>query len=273
MEWVLLNFISAKHAQLLQKNQLDTFENVWDFPIQWIDAPNKNRGGWSAVGRLEIQNNGKPNLFFVKKQLNHTTRTLRHPLNGVPTFAKEFAGIQLLKQRGLNVPEVAYFAEQNSAQGQQAILITESLDGYQPLDVFDRSTLSLRQQRQLISNVAKTIRQMHGAGVVHRALYAKHIFVKPNNIKSSGDAFEVALIDFEKFRPIYFAPLQAADDLMTLNYRTSGWTNTNRLYFLKQYLAQPSLNSWGKLFCKWVIYRSNQKIKQARLSKNGIQHG
>ncbi|MEI2614559.1 MAG: lipopolysaccharide kinase InaA family protein [Methylotenera sp.] len=114
---------------------------------------------------------------------------------------------------------------------------------------------------------------MHGAGVVHRALYAKHIFVKPNNIKSSGDAFEVALIDFEKFRPIYFAPLQAADDLMTLNYRTSGWTNTNRLYFLKQYLAQPSLNSWGKLFCKWVIYRSNQKIKQARLSKNGIQHG
>ena len=29
MEWVLLNFISAKHAQLLQKNQLDTFEKVY----------------------------------------------------------------------------------------------------------------------------------------------------------------------------------------------------------------------------------------------------
>lgn len=266
-------FIAAKHAQLLQDNQLDTFEKVWDFPIQWIDEPNKNRGGWSAVGRLEIQNNGKPILFFVKKQLNHTTRTLLHPFDGVPTFAKEFEGVEFLKQRGLKVPNVAFFAQQRTQQGQQAILITECLDGYQPLDVFDKSTLSLIQQRRLLSCVAKTIRQMHDAGIVHRALYAKHIFIRPTIFKPSGDTYEVAMIDFEKFRPIYLAPLQIAEDLITLNYRTPGWTNTSRLYFLKQYLAQPTLSRWGKLFYKWVLYRSNKKIKQGKLTKIGTQHG
>lgn len=252
----MLTYISAKYAQLLKKNQLDAFEKVWDCKVNWVEEPNQNRGGWSGVGCLTVAHENTPVILFIKKQLNHTTRTLGHPLSGVPTFAKEFQTISFLKSKQLNVPELVFFGHKVTQNGQQAVLITESLAGYQSLDSIQKTAFSLHQQRQILRCVAIAIKGMHNAGVVHRALYAKHIFIKPR-----GDAFEVAMIDFEKARRIYFSPLQAANDLITLNYRTSGWGNTSRLYFLKQYLAQPNLNSWGKLFCKWVIYRSRQKMK------------
>ncbi len=241
----------------MQKQQLATFDQIWDYPVQWIDTPNQNRGGWSGVGCVEVLFEDKPVTLFVKKQLNHTTRTLLHPIKCVPTFAKEFQMIRFLQAHGVIVPEVVFFAEHSVKEGQQAILVTENLAGYRPLDRIEKGAITLLQHRQLVRDVAQAICRAHQLGVQHRALYAKHIF-----IKSNGGSFDVALIDLEKSRRMLLPLLQSLMDLITLNYRTQGWTKTSRLFFLKQYLGQARLNVWSKLLCRWIIRKTAQKQQQ-----------
>lgn len=241
----------------MQKQQLATFDQIWDYPVQWIDTPNQNRGGWSGVGCVEVLSDSKPVTLFVKKQLNHTTRTWLHPFKGVPTFAKEFHMMRYLQAHGVATPNVIFFAQRTTNDGQHAILITEMLTGYQPLDSISMATISLLQKRELLRCVARTIHNMHKLGIQHRALYAKHIFIKPN-----GQSFDVALIDLEKYRRMVFPSIQSIVDLITLNYRTPGWSKTSRLFFLKQYLEQTRLNLWGKLVVKWISSKTAHKHQQ-----------
>ena len=244
----------------LQKKQFLTFDQIWNYPIDWIDTPNQNRGGWSGVGCLDVVLENKPVTIFVKKQQNHTSRSLLHPIKGVPTFAREFEAIRHLKLNGVMTPEVVFFAQRSVKEGEQAILVTEILWGYQSLDeivVHRRKSMTLLQQRALLSCIAKAVKRMHELGIQHRALYSKHIFVKPH-----GQSFEIALIDLEKSRNMVFSKVQSINDLITLNYRTCGWSASSRLYFFKSYLATSHLSTLDKWLCRWISYKTVQKKYQ-----------
>lgn len=252
----MLDYIAAKHAQLLKNNQLDTFQKLWDYKVNWFEAPNENRGGWSGVGRVELPQSEGAITLFIKKQQNHTSRTWRHPIKGEPTFVKEFRTIGYLQARGIKVPETVFFGQRQSDAGWQAILITENLNGYQPLDEINPNEMSLQEKRILLKSVAKTVRKMHQTGVQHRALYLKHLFVKKN-----AGGFDVAVIDLEKARKIRLPLLQALADLITLNYRSTGWTASNRLYFFKQYLSQKRLNWLGKCLARRIMAQTAKKLR------------
>lgn len=240
----------------LQSRQFATFDQIWNFPVDWIDAPNQNRGGWSGVSRVEVAIDNKLFTLYVKKQQNHTSRSLLHPIKGESTFAKEFRYLRHLQTHGISVPNVIFFAQRHALEGQQAILVSENLAGYQPLDAIKKEAMSLLAQRKLLSSVAKTVRAMHQSGLQHRALYAKHLFVKQH-----GEAFDVAVIDLEKARRMIFPLLQSVSDLITLNYRTREWNKASRLYFLKSYLGQDRVNVKSKFLCKWIGLKSLQKLQ------------
>lgn len=237
-----------------------SFEQIWSHPIDWIDTPNQNRGGWSGVGCVKVVKDGKPITLFVKKQQNHNSRSLLHPIKGEPTFLREYQMLSYLNAHAINAPDVVFFAQRNSQEGRQAILITELLEGYQSLDMFtqtEKKRVSLSDQKMLISCVAKAVRRLHGLGIQHRALYPKHIFIKP-----SGISFDVAFIDLEKSRHMIFALLQSVNDLITLNYRTIGWNCSSRLYFFKQYYSINRLNRFYKILYRWVVHKTEQKQYQ-----------
>lgn len=252
-------YCDSQWLATLQTQQLASFDKMWDWPITWIDTPNDNRGGWSAVGRAQLQHHHQLTTLYVKKQQNHTTRTWRHPIKGEPTFATEFRTIQYLQARGIAVPKVVFFGARQTSEGSQAVLITENLAEYQPLDALNLAEMSLRQKRNLLKNVAQTVKKMHDTGIQHRALYLKHLFVKKN-----ADSFEVAVIDLEKARKIRLPLLQAVADLTTLNYRSTGWTKSSRLYFLKQYLGVTRLSVGQKGVCYYInqqsLRKSNRKL-------------
>lgn len=242
---------------LLENQQLSTFEQIWDAPLVWLDAPNRNRGGWSGVGCMQFERHGQSVTVYVKKQQNHTSRSLLHPVAGEPTFAKEFRWIRHLSQHGITVPELIFFAQRKNAMGQQAILMTQDLEGFCSLDQINRHALTVVQQRILIACVAKTLRKMHDAGVQHRALYSKHIFVK-----SQAQGFAVGLIDFEKSRKMLLPRLQAISDLITLNYRTVNWGISQRLCFFKEYYALVHLNRIYKILVRWIARKTIKKQYQ-----------
>lgn len=256
----MLTYISAKHAQALRECGLHTFEQVWGYPIEWFEAPNESRGGWSGVGRLQLQlQNGGSLCLFVKKQQNHGRLTLLHPIKGEPTFRREYKRLQYLESRGVAAPQVVFYAEQLIENKACAILVTEELSGYVSLEslaepLFINRNFTRGQKQQLFSVIASTLRNFHQLGLVHRALYSKHIFVKDAAIQP-----QVALIDLEKARFTPFFWYRAYYDLAALNRHAENWGRTDRLYLFMQYCQIKRLDILSKWLCRRLIKRSQRK--------------
>ncbi|MDM1720167.1 lipopolysaccharide kinase, partial [Acinetobacter towneri] len=89
-------YINPSAQPLLAKHQLDSFDKLWNLSLEAVDQPNTERGGYSTVSRLELDGQA----FYLKRQRNHLTRSLCHPL-GEPTFAREMRNILHYKKVGI----------------------------------------------------------------------------------------------------------------------------------------------------------------------------
>ena len=251
-------YIAPQHLATLTHNQLTTFDAMWNMPIDWFEPPNERRGGWSGVGKLQLQDDShNTHTFFLKKQHNHGRRTWRHPVHGEPTFRREFANLQLLNTQQIVAPMVACYAEKVVDGKPAALLMTVALTGYVDLEWLANNWLLTAKKQQkmlLIQKVAQEIKRFHDAGWVHRALYPKHIFVKNADTEP-----EIALIDCEKMRHQNNESKRTIFDLAAI-HRHSPWvTNTQRLCFLKHYLNVNQLNQSGRLLTKQILQRAARK--------------
>lgn len=258
----LQTFIAPEHKALLEQNQLVSFDKAWSYRASWFEEPNSRRGGWSGVGRLVLTGaEGQELGVFLKRQENHQRRTFRHPRHGEPTFACEFRMMQYLAVRGVAVPKPIFFAQRQQEGNSQAILMTEELVHFNPLEtvteeIFLNAKATLATKRSILRGVAATVRKLHAAGIQHRSLYPKHLFVK----MASGADPQVVVIDLEKSRRKLLSPLRTINDLVTLNRRSKYWSRSERLYFFKSYMEISTLTPWTKLLCR-VICRRSQRPK------------
>lgn len=258
-------FVDPSWKKLLEHNHLLSFEQAWSCQAAWIETPNDDRGGWSGVSRILLtRHDGSEVGAFLKRQQNHTRRSWLHPVKGELTFAREFEIIRHLQKRGAATPQPVLFSERREHGRQQAVLMTEELAGYQSLEDLGEQVFALppSSQRLLLRALATSVRRMHMAGIQHRSLYAKHLFIKPQD-----EAYQVALIDFEKSRRSFLPILRTYFDLVTLNYRTPRWSQRQRLYFFKQYYAVAKLKPWQKWLCRLIQQRSMQKRMQLKATK------
>ena len=248
-------FIATNFTDLLVHYQLNTFAQLWAKPIDWFETPNQRRGGWSGVGRLALINNaGNTHIFYLKKQQNHGRRTWCNPILGEPTFRREFANLQLLAANHFAAPKVVFYAEGIDKNQPCAVLMTEELSDFKDLAELTETwlpTASRAKKMTLIKKIANEIKRFHGLGLVHRALYPKHIFVKNVNI-----APEVALIDCEKMRCNNNQTNNAIFDLSALNRHSQGWRNTQRMAFLKHYLQINQLDCNSKKIARQILKRA-----------------
>jgi len=119
---------------------------------------------------------------------------------------------------------------------------------------FAEDKLARRRRQKLLKVIAASLRNFHQLGLVHRALYPKHIFVKNADMSA-----QVALIDLEKarFSPIFW--YRAYFDLAALNRHAEHWQSADRLYFFMQYCQLQRLGKFSKWFCRQLIKRSQRK--------------
>ncbi len=257
----MLTFVSEQFFKLLKQNQLDTFDKVWNYQVNWFEEPNERRGGWSGVGKVALPNKASTQVdaktyAYIKKQQNHGRLTWRHPLRGEPTFKREFDRLTFLAEHQFVAPKVMFYAESKVDGKQCAVLMTEALDGYRDFSDLSFSwwkAASKTQQKILIKVLATELRRFHELGLVHRSLYPKHIFVK--NVDSSP---EIALIDLEKARFGWLFWYRAFFDLAALNRHTMCCRRTQRLAFLKTYLKQEKLTYTSKLLARMIIKRAQR---------------
>jgi hypothetical protein len=256
----MADYICDRWRGVLEQNRLATFDALWDLDAEWFEPLNRDRGGWSGVARLELHGvDGVEEGFFLKRQENHVRRTFRHPL-GEPTFAVEFRNIQLLTAAGVPTLEAVYYGQRRVETGWQAALVTRELDGYLPLDKLTNNwlqtgwSISMARRRELIPVVADVVRRLHNAGLVHHALYPKHIFVYfPENGRP-----QVRLIDLEKTRRALLPKRDAWRELDSLNRRTRHWPRTDRMRFLLHYLGKRRLSPEDKKLWRELAESKNR---------------
>ncbi len=233
------DFIAAEDRALLHAHGLADFDALWALELEAVDTPNTERGGWSSVYRLDL---GQA-AFYLKRQSNHLTRSLLHPL-GEPTFAREFRSIQRYRQLGIPALQAAFFAERRLPGERRAILLTRALDGWQDLEQWLQGwrDLAAAQQAAILRACGELARALHQAGQLHGCFYPKHIFLR----EASG-GFEARLIDLEKTRPLLFGERERIKDLEPLLRRASDWSDSDIRCLLAAYLpADADLERWSQ---------------------------
>ncbi|PTS85192.1 lipopolysaccharide kinase [Pseudomonas sp. HMWF032] len=231
-------FIAAQDRALLEHHGLASFEALWALKLEAVDEPNTERGGWSSVYRLELGDAA----FYLKRQSNHLTRTLRHPL-GEPTFAREFRNIQRYTALGIPALQAAFFAERKLPGEQRAVLLTRALDGWQDLDTWLPSWHALAEARRvaILKACGELARRLHQAGQMHGCFYPKHIFLRETPV-----GFDAQLIDLEKTRPLLFGERDRIKDLEPLLRRASVWGAADIQIVLAAYLGPDAdIERWG----------------------------
>jgi len=257
---MLSPYISLAHESVLTRNNFASFDALWNYQGDWFEAPNTERGGWSGVNYIELaDDSGKLQGFYLKRQQGHSRRNWRHPIKGESTFVREYKILQYLSTRRfgkVKTPTLVFFASQQD----KAILLTEALDGFISADAWFKThiAVSVKNKKKLITALALAVQNLHQAGVLHRSLYTKHLFVK-DAPQITDSHFEVAVIDFEKSRIASCMVWFKFSDLITLNYRTPELSCTNKLYFFKQYFGIKRLNAWYKIICRYICYASYKK--------------
>ncbi len=249
-------FIDSASRLLFGQHQLDQFEALWSLQLPWFEEPNQRRQGWSGVSRLELDGQG----FFLKRQQNHNTRTLLHPLRGEPTFKREFENICRFAALQIPALQAVYYGERRTDEGHQAILITRALDDYQPMDHWYRDQLGCEQAgsltepvsataagRAVFDRVAQLFVDLHATGLAHWCPYPNHLFVRP-------DGSEARFIDLEKARRQPFALERRRKDLDCFLRHAGYMTRTDLEYLLCQYFERA-----GNLACAPRLGRDLKK--------------
>lgn len=254
------DFLAPEWQALFAANGLRTFDDFWKLEVKWFEEPNQRRGGWSGVARCELQRPGGGTVrVFLKRQENHTTRTLAHPWRGILTFVREFRAIMLYRERGIPSLNPLYFACRTQDGKRRAVLLTEELSGFRSLEDYAQEWRQTpRAQRLAIAcAVGKLLRQIHGHGLTHNCIYPKHVF-----LAFHGAEVEARVIDLEKTKKRVFNANGILRDFRRLVGPDKPWSRTEHVRFFRAYMGVPRLTPAAKR--EWHRIRGHYLDKRLR---------
>lgn len=209
------------------------FNDWWARTGEWVEEPNKRRGGESGVQLLVPETLGQP-LLYSKRQINHMFSSWRYPF-GHPTALREKNAIQGLQRLGANAPKLVFYGAIKKDKDWYALLITEALTGFIDLDQWydqqrtqpvDNATIS-----SVLQQIATNFYKMHTGGWQHGCCYAKHIFIKVD----PPHAPQAAFIDLEKARRRWPAHRAALHDIKQFGRHRGDMPEEHWQIFLQHY--------------------------------------
>ncbi|MCL6271617.1 lipopolysaccharide kinase InaA family protein [Sansalvadorimonas sp. 2012CJ34-2] len=239
-------FLGNDIEATFRKEGLDNFRSLWNVNLQWFEAPNQRRKGWSGVCRMTLP--GRTSSFYIKRQENHNTKTLLHPLSGIPTYRRELCNIQRFHANEIPTVTPIYYGERIISGKHQAILITVALDGYLDIGSINRQGNDSRTIPAL-QELGKVVRKMHDRGMAHYCLYPNHSFAKIN-----GRAANIRLIDLEKARRDILESRRRFKDLECFMRHTEAFSLEAREKFISSYFSAGSVLSSEKVIRQRLDY-------------------
>lgn len=246
-------YFAKNWKAVFEHNGLRSFDDLWQLKADWFEEPNQRRGGWSGVARCELKQPGGGHVgIFLKRQENHITRTLLHPVRGIATLVREFRNFQRFDLCQVPTAPLVYFAQRRVDGNLRAMLVTEELAGFHSLENVMRAWRktgrpSLAERGPMIQSIARAVRQMHQHHFRHDCLWSKHIFLKPAG-PDKGHPVDARIIDLEKTKRRLFKSSAVLRDLSTLDRDCRFFSRTDRMRFLKAYLQVQNVEKSKKLW-------------------------
>lgn len=204
------------------------FNHWWNLSGNWVETPNKRRGGFSGVLKTL---NEQGEILYVKKQEGHIYRSLLYPF-GQATIRREYNAYRAFNRANIKTPELIYCGQ----LGKKAILVTKALDNFIS---FEEWLIYARQANSPIStihavldSIANMLAKLHKNHLQHNCIYSKHIFV--NVIEGQKVKVQTALLDLEKSRKRLTTKQAALHDIPQIK-RHSAITSNEWFYFINQY--------------------------------------
>ena len=248
--------ITPKWEHTFQQAGFLSFDDWWKAEGSLVEEGNF-RGAdadtsWSHVTRIELPG-GK--IVYLKRQQNH------HPNNTLlkflqrNTFEIEWSNYQRLQAAGVPTMEIVYFATRKQQGNKQSIIVSDELKGMTPIrtliNYYIEHGWPPRSQRlAMLGAIAKVIIKMHSAGIIHNALYGRHIYLNVPMIDGRPDipeSYHACLIDLERTKfPGKNSPKLITHDLGKMYRRIPEWPARDCLWFLKQYLGIKKLTPEAK---------------------------
>jgi len=229
--------------------------------------------------RLELSGGGRPARGdYLKRHHVRSWRTrVRAKLGAGPgqTAGRlEARNVCRLAEHRIGCMDLVAYGESLRRDGRlESFILTQELEGYQPLDDFLRerfppahsaahrnapptggshTSRARRDLDRLIREVAAVVREFHRAGYNHRDLYCCHFFVK----ELDGGRFQVKLIDLQRVEHRRrLRQRWLVKDLAQLAYSAprSRITCTHRMAFMHYYLGVARLRPGDKRLVRAVL--------------------
>ena len=211
------------------------FAYWWSVEGAWVEEPNERRDGKSGVQFVAASEQGQPNLY-IKRQINHCYRTLRHPF-GRPTVFREQQATLAFNALGVTTPKLVFCGAEKHSDHWRGLMVTEELHGFISLDDWYK-TLAEQQSAykpELFQKIARMLVSLHKANWQHCCCYGNHIFVR---IDTETNSVEVAMLDLEKVRRRWPASSAALSDLDQLSRHSGLMPQDDWLALLHEYMRQ-----------------------------------
>ena len=225
--------------------------------------------------RLELAPTDRParGVYLKKHHVRTLASWLRAKLGvgaGQTAGRVEAENVDRLQAGGIGVMRLVAYGEELHGDGRlESFVLTEELEGYEPLDDFlrrrfARVNLQRRDQntddlQRLIRQVADIARRFHRSGYNHRDFYCCHFFVT----EPDPGRFEIKLIDLQRVqRRSRFRSRWLVKDLAQLAYSAprDRVACTDRLAFVKAYLGVKKLGASDKRLIRRVLLK--QRLMQ-----------
>lgn len=254
-------FTDPAWTEHFQNAGYSDFDSWWNAETNLVEAGNFRgadaNSSWSHVSRLELPDG---RVVYLKRQQNHYPNNTLLKLLRTPTFEIEWKNYLAYKKAGVPTLNIVYFSSRKQGGNRQCIIVSEELDGMVPvydlIQHFKQHGWPKREQRlAILGAVVKVIRQLHDAGMIHNALYDRHIYlntpIEEGRILWPGE-LEACLIDLERTKfPGKNSPKLISHDLEKM-FRRIQWPARDCLWFLKQYLGIKQLTPEAKTIARRI---------------------
>jgi len=239
-----------------------SFESLWDYPFDSAYPPNKSKTGWSKVGIITLDHQGKQQRFALKKMENYNSFTLVHPFKGVPKAENELGKILSFRRLLLPTVEPVYYKKQMFNGESRAILMTRFLEGHVELSRILRHPEGLIWENNrplilaMIREVAKWCKAIHDNDILFGHLQTKHIMVGVDN----AGAISVRFIDMESMRKMPFMRERIiVKDLASLLRTARFAKSTDIIRFAHHYFGEHKFSPKTKRIMLKVLSRAVDK--------------
>jgi len=255
-------YIHPEWADVFSKAGYSDFDSWWDAEQNLVEVGNF-RGpdahtSWSHVSRIDLPDG---RTVYLKRQQNHFPNNTLLKLRRIMTFEVEWKNYQLLQAAGVPTMKIIYFSQRKVNGDKQAIVVSEELKGMTPINEiiqwFETHQWPPRQQRlAILSAILNVIKPMHESGLIHNALYSRHIYLNIPFVEgcpAMPESFHTCLIDLERTKsPGKNSPKMIKNDLEKMFRRIHQWPARDCLWFLKQYLGITKLTPEAKEIAKKI---------------------